>query len=867
MSPKLLLALVAAVAAVAAVRADVPLPTGPPRGGAAHGEVRTSKKLIDSPLDDVQWADSRTVFVLSEQGVVYRSTDGGATWTNQSPKMRSHSSSPSIRSVHLSPKDPHTLFLMGHGGESFVSHDMGKTYEATMELDLHEVKMHPHQPLWLLGGAMSSGCHQEPKVNCHKGMYVTKDGGKSWHESLRYVVQFDWAPPLRKHDKKTPKAPAPKHKPREPIDHDNLVFATVHSVKHGNQQFGSWDAAIHMFESYDYFKTEHEIVRHGNRFLFGDHGFLFAAAVNPRQENEVSLRVSRDKEHGHGNTRHRVHHFKTAILPVELTEHSYTILDTSEGSVFLHVNHQPFHLNAPVGHVYISDWSGTQYSLSLPYNHRSGDGKCDFEAVASVEGVYLANFIDEADEEDQVEEWNEDQNDAGFGGAGATSRRTRAKTVITFDKGGIWSYLEPPSHDSAGKKVACATRDCHLHLHGITDLYGPFYSSKTATGLIMATGTVGSFLQENIDRINTYLSRDAGLTWYEVAKGSHIYEFGDHGGLIVMAYDEGETDTVLYSWDQGESWKELKISESPLQVENIIIEPEATALQFVVYGWQEDSGVLIYLDFAELHQRGCQGHDAPDSAASDYELWSPSDGRLGGKCLLGHRVSYTRRKRSSACFNPLEHERAKQMEHCPCTPEDYQCDQGYLRKGVDSTECVRDPEADPPQEPPETCENFYFVTKGYRRVPGDTCEGGAMWDRVQTPCPGWIGGSWFGKLVMLILVLVLVALAVSSMSTKSEFVEDCLDSIRRKFKREDYWEIGKKMPHSMADDDFGLQDEEYGQSAHLIGRRSGSGDDEADEEDALAPLPERRAARQQAVPKLSGPPAGDALDAMADDFE
>ena len=31
--------------------------------------------------------------------------------------------------------------------------------------------------------------------------------------------------------------------------------------------------------------------------------------------------------------------FKKARLPFQLTEHSYTILDTSEGSVFLHVNH------------------------------------------------------------------------------------------------------------------------------------------------------------------------------------------------------------------------------------------------------------------------------------------------------------------------------------------------------------------------------------------------------------------------------------------------------------------------------------------------------------------------------------------------
>jgi len=182
-------------------------------------------------------------------------------------------------------------------------------------------------------------------------------------------------------------------------------------------------------------------------------------------------------------------------------------------------------------------------------------------------------------------------------------RKSKAKTVITFDKGGIWSYLDAPAKDAHGNDFKCTSKECHLHLHGITDLYGPFYSSGTATGLIMATGTVGSHLQECVDCINTYLSRDAGLSWMEVAKGSHIYEFGDHGALIVMAYDEGSTDRLLYSWDQGVSWKELKISDTPIQIENIIIEPEATSERFVVYGWQDDSvGVMIYVDFSELHE-------------------------------------------------------------------------------------------------------------------------------------------------------------------------------------------------------------------------------------------------------------------------
>ena len=77
----------------------------------------------------------------------------------------------------------------------------------------------------------------------------------------------------------------------------------------------------------------------------------------------------------------------------------------------------------------------------------------------------------------------------------------------------------------------------------------------------MATGNIGTSLSDNEDEINTYFSRDAGLSWDEVAKGSHIYEFGDHGALIVMANDVEASDTVLYSWNEGKSWSPFKFSE------------------------------------------------------------------------------------------------------------------------------------------------------------------------------------------------------------------------------------------------------------------------------------------------------------------
>lgn len=125
----------------------------------------------------------------------------------------------------------------------------------------------------------------------------------------------------------------------------------------------------------------------------------------------------------------------------------------------------------------------------------------------------------------------------------------------------------------------------------------------------MAVGNIGKQLERfKVDRMNTYLSRDGGLNWVEVKKGSHIYEVGDHGGLIVMAPDTQPTQDVLYSFNEGISWHSLTISDSAMDITNIIIEPLSISQQFVVYGQHVNTGdvnpkgVVVSLDFKDLHE-------------------------------------------------------------------------------------------------------------------------------------------------------------------------------------------------------------------------------------------------------------------------
>jgi hypothetical protein len=57
---------------------------------------------------------------------------------------------------------------------------------------------------------------------------------------------------------------------------------------------------------------------------------------------------------------------------------------------------------------------------------------------------------------------------------------------------------------------------CSLHLHGHSTKVSEIYSTKTAVGIILASGNVGKQLNYRADKVNTYISRDAGHTWSEV---------------------------------------------------------------------------------------------------------------------------------------------------------------------------------------------------------------------------------------------------------------------------------------------------------------------------------------------------------------
>mmetsp|Transcript_101552 Transcript_101552/g.292575 ORF Transcript_101552/g.292575 Transcript_101552/m.292575 type:complete len:318 (+) Transcript_101552:1-954(+) len=148
------------------------------------------------------------------------------------------------------------------------------------------------------------------------------------------------------------------------------------------------------------------------------------------------------------------------------------------------------------------------------------------------------------------------------------------------------------------------------------------------------------------------------------------------------------------------------------------------------------------MDFNAMGFASCQGVWAADSVSSDYETWSPSDGASSENCLLGQHVTYTRRKRTSQCWNGEKFERPTVSKKCACTQEDFACDIGFVRN-VGSKDCIYGGVDMMPERFVPTLCSRTFDANAYRLVPGDQCEGGWQPVAVEVPCPsnGMVTGS------------------------------------------------------------------------------------------------------------------------------
>jgi len=280
---------------------------------------------------------------------------------------------------------------------------------------------------------------------------------------------------------------------------------------------------------------------------------------------------------------------------------------------------------------------------------------------------------------------------------------------------------------------------------------------KSAVGLMIAAGNIGASLQSN--QLSTFFTRDAGVTWFKVKDGEHLYSFGDYGSLVVMVPAKQATNILLFSWNQGKTWTQCTFTDVPLKVSKIFIEPNQTSEKFVIYGLKTTSDsqpvpTVIYADFVQLHERTCQGLNNPGATDSDYEYFTPHG--FTYNCTLGTTQSWIRRKQASECFNDPAYVPTKVTTACPCTRDDFECDECYVLD-TDGKTCIPNNEkCEDTHTIPEPCKGTYVPKSAYRQIAGDQCNmKGVTLDFLPAPvkCPTSSSGSAVVVVVVLFLVI------------------------------------------------------------------------------------------------------------------
>ncbi|CAJ1329253.1 unnamed protein product [Effrenium voratum] len=518
-----------------------------------QGQVLVKELVLDSAVVDISYLghSHECLLLTTKKQRLYSSCDAGQSWKEITDKVDSTPGA-QLRAerVIVNPADKAVAVLQAQrmvpdksagavdpaaGSASswhpyiFITEDSGRSWRKAWgrHHGLHSWISHPTRRAWALVSWWNGACDkakvkgsEEEKEDpdkdkpCTHRLMLTTDLGKSFLQIAPYVVQFSWG--------------------SEKLHQSDRIYYTAYASKTGDQgKLSLWTTEVD-FKSVDVNdkgRPSAPVVRlkHGNKFMISNE-FILVAKVKSEEKQTVNLMVSSD-----GATT-----WKGALLPSgmgELEEKWYTIVDTSEGAVLLHLNSDAEEKDT--GRVFVSDSEGYKYSQSLLHNVRSATGEVELDKVVSLNGVYLANVVASADIDPSYEKAKQAaaetmEQDASEGSSvdrrhgrgfstkpGKSGKEERTiRTVISFDKGGSWRYLKPPRVNSQGQQYACIGKplqDCALHLHGTSswDLYAPFYSSGAMVKkkIDPVDGCAYSLAELEAHYARTYKKKDIQKYW------------------------------------------------------------------------------------------------------------------------------------------------------------------------------------------------------------------------------------------------------------------------------------------------------------------------------------------------------------------
>lgn len=273
-------------------------------------------------------------------------------------------------------------------------------------------------------------------------------------------------------------------------------------------------------------------------------------------------------------------HFEPVNAPTVTPERFYSILDMSEGLVFLHVDAPG---DTGYGTLYTSDKDGIVYTKSLERHLYTNSGYTDFYRVRSMRGTYITSVLNEAN---------------------------TVTSFISWDRGAEWHTIPLTKEQCIAEKESVG---CTLQFHnsfsrskGIPVPMPPL-SEPNAAGLILVHGHAGRALKKKAD---IWLSIDGGYKWTKVLSNPHFYSIADHGNLVVAAPARRleTTNYIMYSLDMGQCWFKHKISNTPFFITGLVTEPGAKTMRFSLWGYSKDTKEwsVFTVEFYRVIMRACE---------------------------------------------------------------------------------------------------------------------------------------------------------------------------------------------------------------------------------------------------------------------
>lgn len=579
--------------------------------------------------------DDETVLMLTEKALWYSNTHG-KKWAHLLPNEE-------ITQIVQHPYYKDTVFFLTSTEKVFFSTDRGRNigsfkapFPPSTEDGITVMNFHPKRQHWILWIG-----HRDCPDNCHNVASFSSDGGDgSWRTLQNYVrkCEFIHESDYRAFDPTT-------YDPSKATETERSKL--IYCSKRTHEKRDSKDNPWVLVTSTNFFEDPADPVVQDVVDFATMSEFIVVASKDIKHET-LKVESSIDGQrfaHAKWPSNFKVHH-----------QTAYTVLDSSTHSVFLHVTVESTE-DHEYGTIVKSNSNGTDFTRSKDGVNRARDGYVDFEKSLGVEGTAVANIV------------------ANYKDSNYKKDPKRLRTMITHNDGAEWSYLSPPPKDGDGKSYSCAqgSEKCALHLHGYTErrIKSHTYTSLSAIGLMIGTGSVGEYLADTAD---TFVSADGGLSWKFAKKGKYMWEFGDQGSIIVLVSDTPKEPvrSIFYSVDEGDHWIEYEFSSDPMHVMEITTLPSDNSRQFLLWGRKGEKLATVNLDFTGLTDKQCK-LDEVNLDKGDYYLWTPKHPSQDNDCLFGHVSEYHRKKKESECYNgpmiPHLHDIA---QNCTCTRQDFE---------------------------------------------------------------------------------------------------------------------------------------------------------------------------------------------------